>query len=54
MARNEIVVFLPVGRAMHDIWNTATDLPVGEARSVDVTVSELEQADHAREVEAAS
>jgi hypothetical protein len=54
MARNEIVVFLPVGRAMHDIWNTATDLPVGEARSVDVTVSELEQADHARQVEAAS
>jgi hypothetical protein len=54
MARNEIAVFLPVGRAMHDIWNTALDLPVGEVRSVDVTVSELEQADLSRKAEAVS
>jgi uncharacterized protein (DUF58 family) len=47
LARNEIAVFLPVGRAMHDIWNTALDLPIGEARSVDVTASELERADKA-------
>jgi hypothetical protein len=47
LARNEIAVFLPVGRAMHDIWNTALDLPVGEARSVDLTASELERADRA-------
>jgi len=48
LARNEIAVFLPVGRAMHDIWNTALDLPIGEARSVDVTASELERADKTR------
>jgi uncharacterized protein (DUF58 family) len=52
MTRNEIAVFLPVGRAMHDIWNTALDLPVGEARSVDVTASELERADLSRQAEA--
>jgi hypothetical protein len=52
LARNEIAVFLPVGRAMHDIWNTALDLPIGEARSVDVTASELERVDQARQAEA--
>jgi hypothetical protein len=53
LARNEIAVFLPVGRAMHDIWNTALDLPIGEARSVDITASELERADQVWQAEAA-
>ncbi len=35
LSRNEVAVFLPAGRAMHDIWNTAMDLPVGEVRAVD-------------------
>jgi uncharacterized protein (DUF58 family) len=54
LARNEIAVFMPVGRAMHDIWNIALDLPLGEVRSVDATASELEQADQARHAEAVS
>jgi len=48
LARNEIAVFLPVGRAMHDIWNTAMDLPIGEARAVDAGERELEHAHPAR------
>lgn len=35
LSRNEVAVFLPVGRAMHDLWNTALDLPIGEVREVD-------------------
>jgi uncharacterized protein (DUF58 family) len=44
LARNEIVVYLPPARAMHDIWNTALDLPIGESRSIDVTLAEFEGA----------
>ncbi|HKH89094.1 MAG TPA: DUF58 domain-containing protein [Acidimicrobiales bacterium] len=36
LARNEIAVYLPVGRAIHDLWNMALDLPIGESRSLDV------------------
>jgi hypothetical protein len=45
LARNEIVVYLPPARAMHDIWNTALDLPIGESRSIDVTLAEFEGAE---------
>jgi uncharacterized protein (DUF58 family) len=36
LARNEIAVHLPVGRAIHDLWNMALDLPIGESRALDV------------------
>jgi len=48
LARNEIAVFLPIGRAMHDIWNTALDLPIGEERAVDAAEQELEHPHPAR------
>jgi len=48
LTRNEIAVFLPVGRAMHDIWNTALDLPIGEERAVDAAEQELEHPHPAR------
>jgi hypothetical protein len=48
LARNEIAVFLPVGRAMHDIWNLALDLPIGEERAVDATEEELAHPTRAR------
>jgi uncharacterized protein (DUF58 family) len=47
LARHEVAVLLPVGRAMHDIWNTALDLPIGETRSVDFTTSEPERSERA-------
>ncbi|MGA2209680.1 MAG: DUF58 domain-containing protein [Acidimicrobiales bacterium] len=50
LARNQIAVFLPVGRAMHDVWITALDLPIGEARAVDAPESELEHPRSAVEV----
>lgn len=50
LARNQIAVFLPVGRAMHDVWITALDLPIGEARAVDAPESELEHTRAAVEV----
>jgi uncharacterized protein (DUF58 family) len=43
LARNQIAVFLPVGRAMHDVWITALDLPIGETRAVDAAEPEREQ-----------
>lgn len=48
LARNEIAVFLPTGRAMHDIWNVAMDLPIGEVRAVDAGEEELEHPHPAR------
>ena len=48
LARNEIAVFLPAGRAMHDIWNVAMDLPIGEVRAVDAGEEELEHPHPAR------
>jgi hypothetical protein len=44
LSRNEIAVFLPVARAMHDVWNTALDLPIGEARAIDTAEPDPEPA----------
>jgi hypothetical protein len=35
---------------MHDVWITALDLPIGEARAVDAPESELEHTRAAVEV----
>jgi len=52
LARNEIAVHLPVDRAIHDLWNTALDLPIGESRSLDTTLADLAPADDDRHAEA--
>jgi uncharacterized protein (DUF58 family) len=36
LSRRELVVGMPIGRAMHDVWNMALDLPIGEVRELDI------------------
>ncbi|MGH9169960.1 MAG: DUF58 domain-containing protein [Acidimicrobiales bacterium] len=42
ISRSQVVVYLPADRAMHDIWNMAFDLPVGEIYTIDVVPTDLD------------
>jgi uncharacterized protein (DUF58 family) len=52
VSRTQVVVYLPADRALHDVWNMAFDLPVGEVYTIDAAPADLEGEPHFMDSEA--